>query len=661
MGKYMGKVNIWQYRLVEYIVYFLVFSVPLYFSASFRFAYGTPKSLILTTGALLAISVFMWGHVKGGVGGRHSVTYVQAGVVMYFIALTLSGLFGVDASNSFFGSFEQPVSLVLLYMLGILALVVDLMSRERAEFYLNIVNTIFVSGVVVSICSYFDLKSTLGNDSYVGAYLLFVFCFGLIILFNTRKNWVRLCASVGLLGILFSPVFFNFKIFTGSVSVAQVLHNPVLVLGSAMGAALGLAAALALAMFLYMFRSGNLWVKRVGAVLMVVFMVSVFVAGYQFMNPDASIHKLYVAEKTGSRFIFWDIARSGLYEKPLLGYGYGNYFHMYEKYFHPEMLSSEYTEELWVNQPHNVVWEYLATGGVVGLFTYLALFIYILYLAFKYSVNAEGERDYFYIMIFGMLVGYFLQNLFVFDTITTYLMFFVIIGLLSARSPVLFSFSVDSKSLRIFMAYVVAIGSMLAFFWLVVLPFRESRAWQRLAVVNNLAEVPKMIDGVGQISLMGNPRDKAYIYDKYAEVLSVSLNKINKENKMGVLSVVDKLVSSLEEEKDDFRAHLVAGKLLNLYVIINGKVDENMINKAEMHLEKAGLISPNNALVYLTLAQTKALEGDMALSKDYVKKSLDLSPGYELTYEFGKNLVDATKDKEFAKYLESMRTRYLHE
>ena len=107
-------------------------------------------------------------------------------------------------------------------------------------------------------------------------------------------------------------------------------------------------------------------------------------------------------------------------ERPLLGWGVENFNVAYNKYYDPEYAKYE---EAWFDRAHNKIAEVGVTQGAVGLIAYLALFGVL-----GYTLIRPGNKDESYgrmaPFIFGGLVGYFIQNLFLFDTPVTYFMLF---------------------------------------------------------------------------------------------------------------------------------------------------------------------------------------------------------------------------------------------
>ena len=75
------------------------------------------------------------------------------------------------------------------------------------------------------------------------------------------------------------------------------------------------------------------------------------------------------------------------------------------------------TGEFWFDRAHNLVIDIGMTSGLVGLAAYLVFFGLILGFLLRQWMRAKERIDI--LLILGLLVAYFLQGLFTFDTINT--------------------------------------------------------------------------------------------------------------------------------------------------------------------------------------------------------------------------------------------------
>ncbi len=133
-----------------------------------------------------------------------------------------------------------------------------------------------------------------------------------------------------------------------------------------------------------------------------------------------------------SRFLNAKMSIEGVSESAknlILGYGQENYTTVFSKHFDPRM----YQQEAWFDRAHNVFFDWLVAGGVIGLLAYLALYLTPVYMLWygkgKHNISL-GERS----ILTGVLAGYFIHNIFVFDSLTSLIVFVLILAYIASRT-----------------------------------------------------------------------------------------------------------------------------------------------------------------------------------------------------------------------------------
>ena len=130
-----------------------------------------------------------------------------------------------------------------------------------------------------------------------------------------------------------------------------------------------------------------------------------------------------------SRFLNAKIAVEAWHQRPLLGYGQENYKNVFEAHFDPRM----YSQEAWFDRTHNVFFDWLVAGGIIGLILYLALYLtpfYIMWIGHRRDSFKLVEKS----AISGLLVAYFIHNIFVFDNLISYVLFFMILAYVAGHT-----------------------------------------------------------------------------------------------------------------------------------------------------------------------------------------------------------------------------------
>jgi len=113
----------------------------------------------------------------------------------------------------------------------------------------------------------------------------------------------------------------------------------------------------------------------------------------------------------------------GFAARPVLGWGPENYIVAWGRYFD---AGSGVTERF--DQAHNKLVEELTTKGALGFLSYIALWALMLWVVAG-RVRKQADHEQLLTLFVGAaLTGYFVQNLFLFDTPATVLQFVLLLG-----------------------------------------------------------------------------------------------------------------------------------------------------------------------------------------------------------------------------------------
>ena len=351
--------------------------------------------------------------------------------------LFISDLLSPNAYKSFWSNYERMEGSVTIAHLFVLFVVLSsVMTKKLWERLFQV--SIGVS-LILFAYSCFQLAGTLaihqgatrvdatiGNSAYLGGYMLFhVFLALYLLLGYFKKNYVT--HSWG----LFWPIFYG---------VAIIADIFVLFKTATRGAEIGLVAGLVcFAIGLVVFEKENKILRRIGAGLLItiVLLGGLFVVGRKsdFVHKSESLDRLgsFVDQvltfdkniicngELKSRCLLWPMSFEGVKEKPIFGWGQESFNYVFNKYYDPRM----YSQEQWFDRTHNVFFDWLIAGGILGLLSYLSLFGFALYLLWKKGSHFSRTESS---ILTGLLVGYFMHNFTVFDNITSYILFVMVLS-----------------------------------------------------------------------------------------------------------------------------------------------------------------------------------------------------------------------------------------
>lgn len=129
-----------------------------------------------------------------------------------------------------------------------------------------------------------------------------------------------------------------------------------------------------------------------------------------------------------SRLAMWQISYEAWLERPILGYGQDNFSYIFARKFLPEKMCNL---EPWYDRSHDVFFDWLVAGGILGLLAYLSLYAVALWLMWRKGNHVPLREK---AILTGAIVGYFIHNIFVFDNLTSYILFAALLAYIVVRT-----------------------------------------------------------------------------------------------------------------------------------------------------------------------------------------------------------------------------------
>lgn len=424
-------------NILKYLIYgglFLIPFVPLVITSSMYFPFITGKNFAFRI--LTEIIIGLWGVLAvRDAKYRPKLSLVSYAVLAFVAIIALADTFGIYPYKSFWSNYERMEGLVtLLHLLGLFFVASSILKTEKM--WSRFFHTSIGVSVILGIYGLFQLSGaikinqggvrvdgTLGNATYLAVYMLFhIF---LTAFFLAKRRYGKESA-----GGFFSD-YVNYI-----YSAIIVLQTVILYYTASRGPILGLIGGIFISSILIaVFERQRNGVRKMAfsALVAIVAISGLFVA---FRDSDfvrsskvlARFSDISVGERTTrSRFMIWNMAYQGFKERPILGWGQENFNYVFNKYYSPKM----YDQEQWFDRTHNVFFDWLIAGGALGILSYLSIFFVAIYSLWKkrgWEISVAEKS-----LLTGLLIGYFFQNLFVFDNLTSYVLFFVVIAYAHSR------------------------------------------------------------------------------------------------------------------------------------------------------------------------------------------------------------------------------------
>ncbi|GIW68446.1 MAG: hypothetical protein KatS3mg099_394 [Candidatus Parcubacteria bacterium] len=398
---------------------------------------------------------------------RWSIPLIVFGVLVVWMAV--ADAMAPNAFKAFFSNFERMEGWIglahtFLFFVVLVGFVQGESVRDRQKDWWWIfwhismaVSVVVALGAIGDYLNYLKgarsdprVFSTLGNATYLAAYALFHIFIALFYLVRERR-WGWRAAYLGFIALQLFALY----------------HT------ATRGAILGLLGGLGLMSLLWAV-GGRSRALRASALAVLAGAVLV-VGGVWLARESPWVRESPVLQRfatislsegtVAARFMIWRMALEGARERPLFGWGQEGFNSVFNKYYNPKM----YNQEQWFDRAHNVFLDWLIAGGIPAFVLYLLLYGSALWLlwapAGRVAFSLE-ERS----VLTGLIAAYGFHNIFVFDNLTSYLLFALLLAWITqktatARSPRVGGERAVAAQTATAVAAPVALISLLALLW----------------------------------------------------------------------------------------------------------------------------------------------------------------------------------------------------
>ena len=574
---------------------------------------------------------------------------------LFVLVVALADALGVYPFKSFWSNYERMdgwVTLVHLFFYFLVASsVLNTEKLWRAFWHVSIsVSAIVgvygllqlagVASLNPGFSSLSRIDATLGNPIYLAAYMLFNI--GIAAMLWARAWQETILGERFWLSVLYGGVI--------------ALNTVILFMTGTRGAMLGLIGGALLAALLTAFSSQTLRRTALAGVVAIL----VLAGGFWLVRGEAWVQKVPFLQRlatisledntTKARFMNWGMAWQGVKERPILGWGQENYAIVFDKYYDPRM----YAQEQWFDRVHNIVFDWLVAAGFAGLFSYLSIMGAAVWLLWRPSVERRpsGERgsteasrlnvgsteastpnvrrsesNTFSVaessILTGLLAAYFFHNLFVFDNITSYVLFVSVLAYIAWRG------STGAEALpmpRVPQRAVMAVAISAAVLVWGVAWFVNAKALSaNRALLNGLAQqeggLQKNLEYFKEsisYGSFGTQEAREQLAQAAAQI--VRSEAVPVEVKQDFLNTAAEEMSRMSAESPlDARFPLFLGALLGA----SGNLDTSI-----PVLQKAHELSPGKQTILFELASSMSANGDVRGALSTYKQAYELEPNF---------------------------------
>jgi tetratricopeptide (TPR) repeat protein len=457
------------------------------------------------------------------------------------------------------------------------------------------------------------IDASLGNSAYMAVYMLLNAGLAAYMYFVARARKIA-----------------NASFLVWAYPILAVLFSIELVQTATRGTILGLIGGIMLALFLYaIFAKGSSKLSRQisGGIIAAIVLLGVvfwmnrgaaFIQKNEILNRMANIS--WHDSSGQARQFIWPMALKGAAERPLFGWGQENFNYIFNADYNPKMWG----QEQWFDRAHSVFLDWLSASGIVGLVAYLALYVLFLTAIWRASSLSIAKKS----VLTGILAGYAIHNVFVFDNLASYVLFFAMLGFASSIQEAEVPAWMGRKPLRAdaveYIVAPIAIVALIAVFYFVNI--RSIQANTRLISALRAcsstpdAAIPAFNSSLSLNAPMSTQEIREQILSCTGNVIAAGNNPQLQAAQQGLFGLA---VKSIEDQTmatpKDARIYVLGGSFLNQV----GKTTQ-----AAPLLEKAHELSPAKQTIDLELATSYVNMGKTKEAVALLKQAYDEDPAY---------------------------------
>lgn len=643
--------------------------VPFIVSATMFFPYITGKNftfriiteVILSAWVLLALLDARY---------RPRFSWMLSALILFTVVIGIADIFGANAFKSIWSNFERMEGYItILHILAYFVVAGTVLNTERiwnAFWYTSLGASVAIAfialkpaiAVLPDFAAIPRIDATFGNPIYLAVYSLFHIFIALILMEKWRgTHWHQ--AILGLIALL---------------------HIVTMVLTLTRGTVLGfLGGVLVTAVLIALFERERK-VLRWFSVGLLVAVVALIGTGFAIKDTEFGRTTPVVARFTQieltsgtvhARFMNWGSAWEGVKERPILGWGQGNFEYVFSKYFDPGM----YGEEPWFDRTHNIFMDWLVAGGFLGLIAYLLIPISLLLhlwtvdvkekkwslrniISFSAVRNLFKKHDHAFTateraLWTGLIVAYMFHNLFVFDNIISYILFASVLAYLhfrvtEKRAPLFEDVTVAKETVTAVALPVVLVVGGLLLWYLNVPGIQTSQALiralipeKKLANGQVVRQTPEEILDTYRVALGYDQLGRQEVREQLAQMASTIQRSEEVDQKVkndfAVLTMRE-VEKEVERNPESARLRLFAGSIYGIY---------GYIDKAEETYRKVVELSPSKQAGLFQLGEVLLYEGKNDEAVELFKRAYELDTRYDDAARlYAIALIRAGKDKE---------------
>lgn len=625
--------------ILRKIIFSTVFILPFIILPYTSYSMVFPKSLFLEGVTLIIGALWIIGKLlkkeKETEKIPRNIVFLVFGVYIFFLLISALGSF--VPGLSFWGTLDHGTGAVFMLCLFVFSIITSSVLKKIEDWY-KLFTIFIISGLFFNIGTFLSEMGVhfssipinasggflIGNSSWAGVYLAFVFFISLGMIFSPSTKNRKIIAVLGLVTTFFNPIITGF--------IIPAPDQPFRLIGLARASLYSIFAGTGFFVVYLFFRKiiSQKWRK-----ICIGIFITIFIAIPLFIVIRPDVFRQGISATAGpNRLIFWDIAVSSLKEHPVLGWGGDTYQFAYAKYFNPVITFPGYSPEYWADRAHSIYFDELHAGGFVGFILLMSLYIIILFGLLRNGIKQKDENNILFMALSASLMSFLIQGLLLFQTIIGWFIISMIIAFIANfcfKDRNIINSDVNGNNKKntdkdntfrnLFLVIIIVIFGFL-FNYLVIKPYQISHGLAKFPIMSyekRMAFYKELDSGY-----MGNTTDLGNVFLPYHIRLRQILKKgLKDEEKKLMINEIKEINRILDNglKRQDYKELKILMGMTGFYSVIialtDGQESKDYYDQSMFYVEKMKMASPKSPIPEIS----KAL---LDISLNYGEEGLDL-------------------------------------